>query len=132
MFKKGYKQTEEHKRKISEALKGKHYPNSFKVTHGGSYTRLYKIWEGMVQRCTNPKSTGFRWYGAKQIYIIPKWRLDFVNFRDWALANGYADNLTIDRIDSREGYYPQNCQFITQSENSRKNKGKKHNGTASF
>ena len=122
-----YVRTEEHKRKLSEAMRGKNNPNFGKFgeensnyRHGGCYTRLYHIWSDMKQRCTNRKAHDFKYYGAKQIYVIPKWQLSFENFRDWAINNGYDDTLTIDRIDPSEGYYPQNCQWITLSENSKK------------
>lgn len=49
--------------------------------------------------------------------MCPEWRNDFAVFRAWALANGYADTLTIDRIDNDGNYEPGNCQWLTLSEN---------------
>ncbi len=99
-----------------KTLKGKH--SNYK--HGGCVggrTRLYRIWVNMIQRCCNEKTLNYPRYGGKGIYVIPKWQLSFENFRDWALVSGYADNLTIDRINNDEGYMPQNCQWILMIEN---------------
>jgi hypothetical protein len=52
--------------------------------------------------------------------MCPEWRHDFRVFRDWALAHGYHNDLTIDRIDNDKGYSPDNCQWLTRAENTRK------------
>ena len=81
--------------------------------------RLYSIWRGMNKRCNNPNCKNFRWYGAKGIKVCIEWR-DYIKFREWALEHGYVIGLTIDRIDNGKGYEPSNCQWLTQSENSKK------------
>lgn len=86
------------------------------TTHGGTHTRLYSIWDSMKTRCNNPKSKTYSYYGGKGITVCPEWEKSFEAFRDWALANGYADNLTLDRIDSDKGYAPDNCQWATWHE----------------
>ena len=85
-------------------------------THGESHTRLYLIWKSMVGRCHSfGKST--RLYKQRGISVCPEWR-DYLVFRDWALANGYEADLSIDRKDHDEDYRPENCRWVTQSENS--------------
>ena len=72
-----------------------------------SNTRLYNIWEGMKQRCYNSNVKAYKYYGAKDIKVCEKW-LNFENFMQWSLNNGYSDNLTIDRIDIKKDYCPEN------------------------
>lgn len=90
-------------------------------THGGSKTRLHRIWKAMRSRCNNPALPNYAGYGGRGITICAEWD-DFSIFRDWALANGYADNLSIDRKENDLGYEPNNCRWATaevQSQNRR-------------
>lgn len=84
--------------------------NSNAKKHGGVGTRLYNIWVGLKHRK----------YGGNTS-ICFEWK-DFSVFRDWALNNGYRDDLTIDRIRNNIGYCPENCQWITRQENAGKDK----------
>lgn len=86
--------------------------------HGESGTRLFGIWAGMRQRCSNPNSTFFDRYGGRGISIYPEWD-SYEAFRDWALANGYADDKEIDRIDNDGNYEPGNCRWTTRLVQSR-------------
>ncbi|MDE2102466.1 MAG: hypothetical protein KGL39_34790 [Patescibacteria group bacterium] len=88
--------------------------------HGFEGTRLYKIFYGMLARCYRPTAVDYCRYGAKGIRVCDEWRNNVAAFVNWALANGYADGLTIDRVDATKGYGPDNCQWITKSENSGK------------
>lgn len=88
-------------------------------TSGGKRTRLHRIWQNMKSRCTNPRCTSFPYYGGRGITVCNEWLSDFSAFRDWALANGYADDLTIDRVDVDKGYSPDNCRWATKAEQSR-------------
>ncbi len=87
-----------------------------KTTHGQKKTRLYNIWRGMKIRCTNEKFRFYRCYGGRGITICDEWMNSFESFRDWALANGYSDELSIDRINNDGNYEPNNCRWVTQSE----------------
>ena len=96
---------------------GCYHRETFKnSTHGGSGTRLYRIWCGMRERCTRTGSTNYKWYGAKGIKVCPEWSA-YERFREWAITHGYSDNLTIDRINPSLGYSPENCRWITRQEN---------------
>ncbi len=87
------------------------------ITTGGK-PRTLIIWAGMKARCYNPKSISYKNYGAKGIKICEEW-MCFENFHRWAMNNGYADNLQIDRIDNLQGYFPENCRWVTVTENMR-------------
>lgn len=84
-------------------------------SQGYSATRLYRIWLNMHNRCYNKKHDAFKWYGKKGVSICKEWH-DFLPFREWALANGYKETLSIDRINSSGNYEPSNCQWVTQKE----------------
>jgi hypothetical protein len=88
--------------------------------HGDSRTRLYHIWQQMIYRCKNPNATGFEHWGGKGISVCSKWRNNYENFRDWAMVNGYSDDLEIDRINPNGNYESLNCQWITKLENIKK------------
>ena len=78
--------------------------------------RLYNIWACMKQRCNNPNHTAAIWYHDKGIKVCEEW-ISYRNFEEWAMKNGYADDLSIDRIDSNGNYEPKNCRWISIREN---------------
>jgi hypothetical protein len=73
----------------------------------------------MRNRCHNKRAADYQYYGAKGIGVCLDWNV-FGNFKNWALNHNYADHLTIDRINHRLGYFPDNCQWISQGDNARK------------
>lgn len=95
-----------HKENISKLFK----------THGDTDTRLYRIYHAMITRCYNENQPSKKYYVDKDIIICNEW-LDkengYLNFKNWALQNGYQDNLSIDRKDVNDNYKPDNCRWAT-------------------
>lgn len=85
-------------------------------THGMTRTRIYTIWRAMKARCERPGSASYHGYGARGITVCDEWSASFEAFRDWALSNGYEENLSIDRIDVDAGYSPANCRWANPTE----------------
>lgn len=95
------------------------------MKHGLRHTRQYRIWLMMKNRCFNKRCDRYNDYGGRGITVCDEWRNDFKAFYDWAMSNGYSDELTIDRINNDGNYEPTNCRWITvkqQNRNSRHNK----------
>lgn len=84
--------------------------------YGWSKTRLHGIWGGIRNRCKARSRSAPRYYN-RGIRMCHEWKYDFYKFRDWALQNGYTDDLQIDRIDNNGIYEPSNCRFVTAKEN---------------
>lgn len=87
--------------------------------HKQSGTRLYKIWQGMKGRCNRPNDARYARYGGRGIKVCDEWLHDFSAFYEWAQANGYKEDLTIDRIDNDGNYEPRNCRWVGVKEQSR-------------
>lgn len=106
------------------------------TTHGLSGgrergNRPYRIWLNMKQRCSNPKAAKFHLYGGRGIRVCDEWANDFAVFHAWAMANGYRDDLSIDRKDNDGNYEPGNCRWATRQEqslNTRQNRIIRHAG----
>lgn len=120
-------------REIGKANKGKPSPTKGRTfpkkkhEYDGCGYRLYRIWQNIHGRCNNDSSDN---YGNRGITYCKEWE-NFIPFRDWALANGYDDTLTIDRIDVNGNYEPANCRWVSrkiQSRNTRRNIFLTYNG----
>ena len=94
------------------------------LKHNKHNTRLYHIWNGMKQRCNNPNTIKYQNYGGRGIKVCKEWQNDFIAFYNWAIENGYDETKSrkeqsIDRINVNGNYEPNNCRWVTQSENCR-------------
>lgn len=101
--------------------------------HGKSNDRLFWIWRDMKLRCHVSSNISYENYGGRGIKVCEEWlgERGSENFIDWALANGYRDDLEIDRKDPNGNYEPLNCRWVTpkeQANNRRNNRFLEYNG----
>jgi hypothetical protein len=87
--------------------------NKLSVTHGMTYTKTYRIWSGMIQRCRNTNNQDYKYYGGRGIQVCERW-LDFVNF--YADMGERPEGLTIERMNNDGNYEPGNCKWATMTE----------------
>lgn len=103
--------------------------NRSRSTHGlaasGNLHPLYKLIHNIRSRCTNPSASNFKYYGGRGISVCDEWTNNTVAFVEWASQNGWRPGLEIDRINHDGNYTPENCQFITHKQNSRKTRRSK-------
>lgn len=83
--------------------------------HGDFGTHLYGVWAGMKRRCFNPHTKFYSDYGGRGITVCDEW-LEYIPFKEWALSSGYKQGLTLERKDVNGNYCPENCCWITMSE----------------
>lgn len=93
-----------------------HNRNERGCSHGLSKTRIHRIWSAMKARCYNTNHSRYYCYGAKGICVCDEWKNSFQTFYEWAINNGYKDNLSIERLDNNDNYCPDNCMWATTKE----------------
>ena len=92
------------------------YKNGLSMGENG---RIYKIHHGMIDRCYNEKNKRYKNYGGRGIVVCNEWLEEtsgLINFHDWAIKNGYSEDLTIDRSNVNGNYEPSNCKWATDTE----------------
>ena len=99
--------------------------------HGLRSTKLYRIWRAIKTRVLNPKNERYGDYGGRGIKVCDEWKNDFMPFYNWAMSNGYSDELSIDRIDNDGNYEPNNCRWVSSNIQNR-NKRIFKNNTSGF
>lgn len=125
----GHEVSEETRRKISEAgrgrvpsLESREKRSTSRMRHGHNMSRLgkrsgtYRSWDGMKQRCLNPKATGYKRYGGAGVAVCDRW-LKFENFL--ADMGERPEGTTLDRINPERGYEPGNCRWADRSTQNR-------------
>lgn len=102
---------------VSCGCKKRDFVSTLNKTHGMSHkSRLYRIWLNMKNRCGNIRGQDYENYGGRGISVCKEWDESFEAFREWALSNGYRDDLTIDRINNDGNYCPYNCRWATKKQ----------------
>jgi hypothetical protein len=83
---------------------------------GHKSSKLYKVWERMLRRTTNPNHDTYKYYGGRGIKVCDAWKNSVV-FMVWASSHGYKEGLELDRKNNNGNYCPENCRFVTKSLN---------------
>lgn len=98
--------------------------SAYSKTHGFRGSKLYHVYSGMVDRCTRENHKSYAYYGGRGIFVCQEWLEDRSRFFEWAMANGYKEGLTLDRVENDGPYAPDNCRWVdrfAQCSNTRDN-----------
>lgn len=98
---------------------GKHSKGPGHTTHGLRHHQLYNLWCAMKARCFSKSSSSYKDYGGRGVTVCEEWRHDFAAFYYWAINNGWAIGLDLDKDMKGDGklYSPNTCTFVTRREN---------------
>jgi hypothetical protein len=113
---------------MKDIFKGVNH-HCFKHGHelNGKKSKVYNVWDAMIQRTTNPNNTAYKNYGGRGILVCNEW-LESSVFIEWALNNGYKEGLEINRIDNNGNYNPDNCNFVDHFINNQNKRNKEDFG----
>ncbi len=100
--------------------------------HPFNNTRLHNIWTHMKSRCYNKNRPQYKDWGGRGIIVCDEWKYSFLSFRNWALKNGYRDDLSIDRINNDGNYEPSNCRFANKNTQARNTKKLRRDNTSGY
>lgn len=103
----------ENRKKSAERIEARNFIHG-DARHGNP-ARIYRTWRNMKHRCQCENASNYQYYGGRGVTVCAEWQ-SYKTFKTWALASGYSDLATIDRIDSDRGYEPDNCQWLSASE----------------
>lgn len=94
--------------------------------HGDSAAgnKLYRAWVNMRQRCNNPNHQFYHDYGGRGVQVCIEWE-SYENFKQWAIANGYTEGLTLDREGNGLLYSPNFCRWVDRTAQQRNRRGQK-------
>jgi hypothetical protein len=103
---------------VSCGCYGKEQRLKSNTKHGLSHSRLKRTYYNMKSRCYNSNTPKFENHGGRGIIVCEEWLGEngFLNFYNWAIQNGYSDELTLDRIDNEGNYESSNCRWATYEE----------------